>query len=309
MADIAYNVVVGACKRPWLWTHEDGRSWPMPCGKCLACRIRRRSVWSIRMLHEMEQHEKSCFITLTYAPEKLPRRGDDERGILVKSDLQNFFKRLRKAYAGINLKYYACGEYGERDISVGGTSRPHYHAIIFGLQLEYGGEEHFSQETTEIWGLGRADSQPAEAGSIRYVAGYVSKKLGLHEYKDSGRPAPFQLSSQGIGTQWAAENMVEILTEGCLNFRGKKLPIPRLYLDKLEEMFPEAVEGFSVRRSFESDLALSDLILEMLPEYGGRKFQQLTAEEKENVLIQLQKRGQVIDGQLRSRERFKEYKL
>ena len=244
----------------------------------------------------MEQHHESCFITMTYAPEKLPKRGDDEAGILVKSDLQSFFKRLRKQYRDKQIKYYACGEYGDLG------DRPHYHAIMFGVRLN-------KDDLEKIWGLGRCDSAAAEAGSIRYVAGYVSKKLGLHEYKDSGRPAPFQLSSQGIGVQWAAENMVEILTEGCLNYRGAKLPIPRLYLDKLEEMFPEGVEGFSIRRSFESDLMLSDLILEMLPEYGGRRFERLTEEEKANVLIQLQKRGQVIDGQLRSREKLKEYKL
>lgn len=248
------------------------------------------------MLHEIQSHDEASFITLTYAPDKLPLRGSDQRGILVKADMQNFFKRLRKHYNGKKIKYYACGEYGDEG------DRPHYHAILFGLSPD--------PETLEgIWGMGRVDVATAEIGSIRYVAGYVSKKLGLHEYPLSGRPAPFQLSSQGIGTQWAQENMIEILTSGCLTFQGRKLPVPRAYVDKLDEIFPEAVEGFSIRRTANADLALTDLILEMAPEYGGKNWSQLTQEDRENLIIQLQKRGELIDADLRSKERMREYKL
>ena len=71
---------------------------------------------------------KTRFLTLTYADEHLPPNGS-----LVVADLQKFIKRLRKHYAkrnnGIKLRYYACGEYGDR------YGRPHYHAIICGLSL------------------------------------------------------------------------------------------------------------------------------------------------------------------------------
>lgn len=293
--DTGYNVV-GSCKRPWIWKSEDGRSWPMPCGKCLACRIRRRSVWTIRMLHEIHKAERACFITLTYDEEHLPVRGNDSRGILVKSDLQNFFKRLRKALKDADLKYYACGEYGDS----GG--RPHYHAILFGVVVD---------ETTlgEIWKMGRVDVGEATEASVRYVAGYVSKKLGLSDYNHPGRPAPFQVSSQGIGMRWAEENMLQVLLDGFLTFRGKRLPVPRAYLKKYEVLFPEAMDGFSSRLAFASDLALTDKILEMAPEYGGRSWIELTDAERENVLIQLHKRGDVIDADLRAREHMRDYKL
>ena len=35
----------------------------VPCGKCIACRISKRREWSIRMLHELEDHQKSVFVT------------------------------------------------------------------------------------------------------------------------------------------------------------------------------------------------------------------------------------------------------
>ena len=101
---------LGMCKNPFRRKLDDGKELLLSCGKCLACRIRRRSVWTIRLLHENECHEKSRFITLTYNETTLPRRGSDPRGILVKSDLQNFFKRYRKLSKIAGLKYYACGE-------------------------------------------------------------------------------------------------------------------------------------------------------------------------------------------------------
>lgn len=266
----------------------------MPCGKCLACRIRRRSIWSIRMLHEITTANEACFITLTYSNENLPLRGSDTRGILVKSDLQNFFKRLRKA--GHEFRYYACGEYGD----AGG--RPHYHAILFGVTLS-------KEELEKHWQLGLCDSGTATEASVKYVAGYVSKKLGLTDYEHSNRPAPFQVSSQGIGMDWAKENMIETLLEGSLKFHGASLPIPRIYLSWYEEIFPEAVDGFSARQQYAADLALTELILELAPQCGGKSWKQLDETEKANVLIQLHKRGEQMDANLRAAASMRENKL
>lgn len=243
------------------------------------------------MLHEITTAEKACFLTLTYADEHLPRRGNDGKGILVKSDLQKFFKRLRKS--GFTFKYYACGEYGENN-----TARPHFHAIIFGVYL--------SEETVDThWSLGRVEVGTATEASVRYVAGYVSKKLGLRHYDADDRPAPFQICSQGIGLEWAKENLIESLMEGSLVFRGKRLPIPRAYKEWYSEIFPEAVEGFNFRQQWETDLALTDLILELVPETGGRSWSELDHEERENVMIQLHKRGAIIDEQLKAAEKMK----
>jgi hypothetical protein len=52
----------------------------------------------------------------------------------VKRDLQLFFKRLRKAYPDVKLRYFACGKYGEQ------FARPHYHVILFGKSFMKGGD-------------------------------------------------------------------------------------------------------------------------------------------------------------------------
>jgi hypothetical protein len=246
------------------------------------------------MLHEITTSEKAQFWTMTYDPEHLPVRGNDARGILVKSDLQKFFKRLRKS--GYDYRYYACGEYG--DVS----GRPHYHAIAFGIEVT-------KDELERHWKLGLCEVGTASEASIRYVAGYVSKKLGLRHKMDDSRPAAFQISSQGIGLEWAKENMVETLFDGHLKFRGKKLPIPRYYVEQFEKIFPEAVEGFSARRAYESDLALSDEILKIAPEFGGRAWSQLDELEKGRVIKVMTEKGKEREALLIKQTEVRENKL
>ena len=99
----------------------------VPCGKCLSCRIAKRREWTMRLWHELPYHQSSIFLTLTYDDDNLPPNAS-----LSKSDLQKFFKRLRKdlSYVDRKIKYFAAGEYGPK------TNRPHYHAIVFGLSLQ-----------------------------------------------------------------------------------------------------------------------------------------------------------------------------
>ena len=99
---------------------------PFPCGQCLACRINRRRVWTLRMHLELLSHPFASFVTLTYSPDGLFR---NSKGYcdLSKRDVQLYLKKLRKAVSPVKIRYFACGEYG----SIG--HRPHYHLIIYEL--------------------------------------------------------------------------------------------------------------------------------------------------------------------------------
>ncbi len=97
----------------------------LPCGQCIGCRLERSRQWAIRCVHEAELHEENCFITLTFSPENI-----NKKGTLIKADFQKFMKRLRKKYIGKVIRYMHCGEYGE----IG--NRPHHHACIFGLDFK-----------------------------------------------------------------------------------------------------------------------------------------------------------------------------
>lgn len=248
------------CKNPIIvanpaWTPRNGepRGFKVPCGKCMACRIAKRGEWVTRLICEHSYWPDSAFITLTYSDENLP-----DNGTLVKADLQKFFKRLRKKL-NKDIKYYACGEYGDK------TSRPHYHAIVFGLDYLDG-----RQVLPEVWFFGRTSSDPVTSDSIRYVAGYVEKKMygdfAKEEYDIVGsRPTsegravpvyrllpPFSLSSQGLGKRYALEHQDEILRCFGVTFHGRNLGFPRYFrkvlgVDK-EIMYEKAIEA-----EFESD--------------------------------------------------------
>lgn len=43
------------------------RELKLPCGRCIGCRLDRSKQWAIRLMHEAQLHERTAFITLTYA--------------------------------------------------------------------------------------------------------------------------------------------------------------------------------------------------------------------------------------------------
>lgn len=205
----------------------------VPCGKCMGCRIAKRREWSVRIMHELSTNQsKGSFITLTYKDELLPISNS-----LVKRDLQLFWKRLRKYYPGKKIRYYACGEYGEQN------KRPHYHAIVFGLDLadleaRKTKNRLVSHVINDLWVLGYNVVGTVTIDSAQYVAGYIEKKLngeaGKNEYEKTGRIAPFSLMSQGIGKQYAAENAAQITENLGITIKGINVGIPRYYKQKLK---------------------------------------------------------------------------
>jgi len=155
-----------------------------PCGHCEACRAAQSSVWTLRMQLESLLHSTMAFITLTYDDKKL---GYHPRS-LEPSHTQAWLKRLR-FQLNYPIRYYLCGEYGEK------TKRPHYHAVIYGLKPS----DYPLVEKT--WGYGNVKVETGRVESLAYVAGYVTKKLGVIKtnpfYKD--RTPEFHRCSQGLG--------------------------------------------------------------------------------------------------------------
>lgn len=276
----------------------EGREWLAPCGKCLACRIQKRSMWVMRMLHQTSEYPDAAFVTLTYASEHMPSSPSRPDGVLVFHDLQNFWKRLRKELKrierGTKISYYSCGEYGEEG------NRPHYHAIVWGIT------PHDEDMVQKVWGLGRSQCDFVEAESIRYVAGYVTKKLGLdNSVSRQGYPRPFQAASGGIGVEWLKRNWYETLYEGALSFRGLKMPLSRYYREKLAALYPDAYLGVQDRLCTEKLIADCDLILELAPHLGGRSWKMLSALEKTEVYHAIQRNGLLYNQNLAARQDIK----
>lgn len=254
------------CANPWWLEGSGNRAFFIACNKCLYCRIQRRKLWTIRMLHEKESWPDASFITLTYNQENLPSRG------LKKKDLQNFFKRLRKLVTP--LRYFACGEYGEQ------TNRPHYHAIIFGLS-----KVKALQVLPQAWTLGNTDAGHCEEDSVRYVAGYIDKKWMAGDQKATeymGNPPPFQTQSQGIGKEYWLEHYHEFLDDG-FKFRGKPQAIPRYYVELLKTHDPVAHAYFMEQNEEKQRVRESDEVLDLLPETGGIPIIELTKDQRDEI--------------------------
>lgn len=207
----------------------------IPCGKCIGCRTARAATWAVRCMHEAKGWRYNSFITLTYDDEHLP-----PRGWLEPRELQLFFKRLRKAYAG-RVRLFASGEYGST------TNRPHYHALLFNVrfddQRQVGKDLYESEQLRELWPKGGHRIGAVTAKSACYIAKYSLKQTPKEQREyvvdDDGvityRPEPFVRMSlrPGLGALWL-EKYGGDLREGFLVVDGEKLPVPRAYLERLD---------------------------------------------------------------------------
>lgn len=233
----------------------------IPCGKCLGCRLDYSRSWADRMILELASmtDKKAIFVTLTYDNEHVTYyQGDDFEDVpigmtLVKKDVQDFFKRLRKRF---KCRFYLSGEYGPR------TGRPHYHAIIFGIGLsdfddlrrlgknELGQYWYTSPTFERIWNNGFVTLSDVSYNTCAYVSRYVMKKINTQEV-DDGRQPEFVLMSRrpGIGFYYYDNQMKPKIGEpdGVLTSHiyvsstdgSKKISIPSYFLDKIAVDFPE----------------------------------------------------------------------
>lgn len=235
-------VAVSACEVfTSIWQHPA--HGPIKCGQCVECRLAYSREWAIRMTHEAQMHKVSCMVTLTYDDVHLPHHGQ-----LLKSDLQKFFKRLRKNTGP--FKYVACGEYGER------TRRPHFHVALFGLDFwrdrihhgyaKSGDKTYESKELRRSWSFGNHDIGTLNFESCAYIARYIMKKvkgigaspLPLARLEDGELIMPnpeFLVMSKGIGAGWFDRFfMSDVFPHASvITSQGTPAPIPRYYKDRL----------------------------------------------------------------------------
>lgn len=153
----------------------DSVKTKLPCKQCIGCRLDYSRNWAIRLTDELRFHEKSAFITLTYADEYLPKFGS-----LEVKHFQDFMKRLRKKLQ-TKIRFFHAGEYGEK------KGRPHYHAIIYGADFKQnaykieksdrGDVTWMSPLLDSLWEHGQNRVGKVTFESCAYVARYVTKKI------------------------------------------------------------------------------------------------------------------------------------
>lgn len=238
------------CVSPY-YRKESGESFP--CGKCPVCIDRRIRGWTFRLKKQAEVSTSAFFITVTYDTDSVPITPSGFMS-LKKRDIQLLFKRLRKKHKQ-KLSYYLCGEYGPRG------NRPHYHAIIFNLDLvEFLGHtmatiakgnpdyyldgyfKHYSNYWSEkLKSKGYLTIGQVTPGSIYYTVAYMFKPQTRVLHTRDDRQKQFSLMSKGLGSNYLTPQMIKWHGKKsvykdrmyCPLEDGFRSPMPRYYKEKL----------------------------------------------------------------------------
>lgn len=221
-----------------------------PCGQCRACRKNKAREWGFRAFAESLSFKNNCiFLSLTFDDENLIY-GSKGFATLDKAVLQTFWKDFR--YYVCKCRYLACGEYGDD------THRPHFHAIVYGVNLDnpvftdlfYSPRKKAFIGKCKAWKYGEVCIGDVTIGSCQYCAKYVVKrktgKSGKAYYEKYGIQPEFATMSRrpGLGLQYLYDNFNLIKSRGYLMIKGHKIPIPRYYLGKMYDDNDEEEKRF-----------------------------------------------------------------
>lgn len=194
------------------------------CGVCPECLSKRSRKWALRCAYEAKT-SPSMMICLTYdgyiydSHHRIIGERVSSDMQVNKRDCQLFMKRLRKAYPDLRIKYLLSAEYGKR------THRPHYHALIFGLQFDdlrfykkskRGNPIYKSATLDRIWGNGicTVDAVNVRSACARYCTKYAMKDKGCDT---------FMLFSRDIGH----EGLMKDFNGISYHIDGNEYPIPK----------------------------------------------------------------------------------
>lgn len=236
---------------------ELGRETVVPCGQCIACRVRHAETWVSRGKAELRLHAASCFTTLTYRPELRPATRDAWR-----RDGRLYLLRMQEHF-GPGHRYFGVMERGD----MGGA--PHFHFIEFGHDYRQGGEVigsskghpiYRSELLERLWPHGHVMVGGVTPESISYVARYATKKLsgassrgvvveGQRFWPDKDgvlSPLPpaelFCSRRPAIGSAFV-DQFGSDLIGGLRGVGGKRLPTPRAWLRRLKATQPDVFEA------------------------------------------------------------------
>lgn len=285
-------------------------SFPLPCGRCIGCRMEKARQWGMRCLHEKKMWRSSYFVTLTYSDEFLPPGGS-----LSLRDVQLFMKRLRKAKnscAENPVRFFLAGEYGDEN------RRPHYHALLFNVHFgdlrrwsenARGETLYVSEELSRLWSVDGRSMGHTSLGEVTfdsavYCAKYALKKLSITEHSTPEaraeyerryivydldgviheREREFAVMSRrpGIGAPYYEKYGKEVAQHDSVVVNGREVRPPRFYDTRTEVREPDLHARNKAARKRAGVLAKPDNTPERLR--VKERLLEIAAEKKERKL-------------------------
>lgn len=215
----------------------------------MGCRLEKRRQLAIRATLEAKMHEENIFVTLTYSDENLVI--GYQHPTLVEEHLTDFWKRLRTALkrhpeyftkeSENECRYLASGEYGDE------SNRPHYHAIIFGLDFvdkalyktEGDNRLYHSNTLDNLWTHGYGTIGTVSFAAASYVAKYAMKNDSDHKeiWKEIGVESQFARWSKkpGLGLSWLEKNYQDVYPSDELLINGQIMSSIKYFDRKIGE--------------------------------------------------------------------------
>jgi hypothetical protein len=241
----------------------------VPCNYCKGCRSEYARQWAVRAVHEAQMSSCTCFITLTYSDKWLPKILGEPT--LFKEDIVKFRKDYRKKYGnGIKLKFFGCGEYGDK------LSRPHYHLIVYNHNFDFDKTFHkysakgfplyISSSLDKLWSKGHTYVGDMSFATAKYCAMYMLKKakgdLAVPYYSVLDESTGELVSREseyciyptrpGLGTTWIEKYWFDLYKDDFLVIDGVKHKAPRFYDRWMEKFQPDYFKEVKHRRYLSS---------------------------------------------------------
>lgn len=227
----------------------------------------------MRCLDEASLYQDNSFITLTFNPAVLSRRGNS----LDKRDFQLFMKRLRKNSDGQLIRYFHCGEYGSL------FYRPHYHALLFNMGFRdrtylkhsrAGYPVYRSRFLESNWPFGFSSTTDVTFGAAAYVARYHLKKVNniveddhfvnprtgeclAPEYMTMSRGS-FKRGTGGIGKGWFDKFYRDVYPRDVRVIKGLDTKPCKFYDSQYEKLDPESYAEVKLERMVCASAAAGD---------------------------------------------------
>ena len=242
------------CLHPIVVKSTDGLSnyRLVPCGKCIACRARKASSWSLRVQNEASDSNSCYFITLTYTDDNLTY-GDSLNATLVPSDLSGFIKRYRKYLTSHyddkhSVRFFAAGEYGDR------FGRPHYHLMLFyPFQIS---TEDVRKGVQACWHYNDPLLQPIDVQDFsvplaNYITKYCLKQIGF-DYEGVCPPFARMSRRPGIGANHYSVAIREVIRSSGQHFlydaQQHRISMPRYYRPFFYSDDEQSAYSYSIER-------------------------------------------------------------